>query len=247
MPGAPKTLTFSIHSPLHYDRMGLGLSVIHDNIGVQSKSHITGNYAYRIHLDKRILAFGLAAGISVYNTDWPQLVAADPDDPNIADYPESKILPNFSFGTWYKTERFYAGVSLPLFLGHSTDSTTGEMVLDNKQTAYTYFLTSGYTFGISENFKFLPSVLLKFNAKQSVQLDVTTQISYNDILWLGVTYRTRKSMVGMIQLQLSKQIRLAYAYGFDFGLFKGHQGISHEIMLRYDLVVFTEAVHPREF
>src|SRR3954471_22722293 len=46
--GRPVTTSFSLHGPLMDNKMGLGLSVLNESIGVLNRTLIYGSYAYRI-------------------------------------------------------------------------------------------------------------------------------------------------------------------------------------------------------
>ena len=59
--GAPKTQSFTIHSPLKDDRVALGLGVYNDAIGPTNTMSFMTSYAYRINLGKGKLSFGLQA------------------------------------------------------------------------------------------------------------------------------------------------------------------------------------------
>ena len=56
---APSTSTFLMHGPLWNNRIGLGLNLSADKVGIDSRFSLTGNYAYRFHFQKSILALGL--------------------------------------------------------------------------------------------------------------------------------------------------------------------------------------------
>ena len=45
MPGAPRTSMAAVDGPLWNNRMGLGLSVVHDQIGISRDLDISGHYA----------------------------------------------------------------------------------------------------------------------------------------------------------------------------------------------------------
>ena len=55
--GAPETLTLSIDAPINSKKVGLGLQVFNDRIGVTSTTGAFGSYAYRLRLNKGTLAF----------------------------------------------------------------------------------------------------------------------------------------------------------------------------------------------
>ena len=75
--GAPKTITLSLDAPINSKKVGLGLQVFSDKIGVTNTTGAFGSYAYRIRLNKGTLSFGLQGGVSQYKADF-QSVSLNP-------------------------------------------------------------------------------------------------------------------------------------------------------------------------
>src|ERR1043166_8497221 len=73
-PGRPVTTSFAIHGPLFDNKMGLGLSVLSEKVGVMNRSLIYGNYAYRLKLKEgHNLALGLMTGIETQANNFTSL------------------------------------------------------------------------------------------------------------------------------------------------------------------------------
>ena len=49
-PGAPTTQTFSIHSPLRNENIGLGFSFINDELGFENNVYMYGDFSYTINI-----------------------------------------------------------------------------------------------------------------------------------------------------------------------------------------------------
>src|SRR3954470_122871 len=49
-PGRPITTTFSLHGPLQNNKMGLGLSILNEKIGVLNRNLVYLSYSYRVKL-----------------------------------------------------------------------------------------------------------------------------------------------------------------------------------------------------
>jgi type IX secretion system PorP/SprF family membrane protein len=84
---SPKSYFLSVHTPLNNDRIGLGLLVEKNSVGIFKETSILGNYAYRMELSDGKLALGLGFGLTVLNTAWNELVAADADDAQLDKLP----------------------------------------------------------------------------------------------------------------------------------------------------------------
>jgi type IX secretion system PorP/SprF family membrane protein len=244
---APKSYILSVHTPVFNDRVGLGLLIENNSIGIFKETTILGNYAYRMELQGGKLALGLGFGFTVYNTAWSKLIAADANDMQLMNNPSSTVLPNFSLGAYYYTKKYFIGISMPLFLSHELDKSTGKYKIDNNFSGSNYFFTTGYEVGISPQVKFLPSVLIKYHPDNTIQIDYNAQLNLKDRIWFGIGYRSKDVLVGMLQCQLNYQIRMAYSYDYDFGSIGKYMNGSHEIVLNYIFKFERKVVGPRQF
>ena len=98
--GAPKTATFSIDLPLSKSRVGLGLMVVNDRIGIFNTTSVYASYAFRIIMRRSVLAFGLQLGFSKYLADF-STVLLNPDNTYDGAFTNQKLdafKPNF--GAW---------------------------------------------------------------------------------------------------------------------------------------------------
>lgn len=225
-PGAPETQTFTAHGPLSQGKMGLGFIFINDKTSDASK-HMDFSAAYAFHIETGSgkLSLGIQGGISQYTTDLTKLRVYDLND-NIANSNESEIFPLASAGLYYYTEKFYAGFSVPQLLSNSPKAAPS---LVNH-----FFLTSGIVLGSSDNFKLKPSFLLKMTSTSPVSYDINLNAFFGKVIGVGVSYRSEDAIVGMIELQLTPQLRLGYSYDMVQSDIKDFAPASHEIMLGYD-------------
>jgi type IX secretion system PorP/SprF family membrane protein len=244
---APKSYILSVHSPVYNDRIGLGLLVEKNSIGIFRETSFFANYAYRMELQEGKLAMGLGFGVTVSNTAWNELVAADPNDVQLLYSATSAVLPNFSLGVYYYTKKYYFGISMPLFLSHELDEKTGKYKISNNFSGSNYFFSGGYEFGVSPQVKFLPSVLIKYHPDNPVQIDFNARISLKDKLWMGIGYRSKDILVGMVQCQLNYQLRMGYSYDFNFGDIGKYLNGSHEFVLNYVFKYSRKVTGPRQF
>jgi type IX secretion system PorP/SprF family membrane protein len=244
---SPKSYILSAHTPVYNDRIGLGLLIENNSIGIFKETSFLGNYAYRMELYDGKLALGLGFGATVYNIAWNELVAADVNDVQLINNPASAVLPSFSLGTYYYTKKYFIGISMPLFLSHELDKSTGKYKIGNNFSGANYFFTTGYEFGMSPQVKFLPSLLIKYHPNNAIQIDYNAQISLKDRIWMGIGYRNRDMLVGMLQCQLNYQIRMAYSYDYNFGNIGKYINGSHEFVLNYVFKYARKVIGPRQF
>jgi len=244
---APKSRILSVHAPIKNDRIGLGLLIVKNSIGIYRETSFMGNYAYRRELFNGKLALGLGFGVSVINMAWNELDATDTDDVLLMNNPTYAVLPAFSLGAYYYTKKYFIGISLPRFLIHELDQGTGNYIIKNNFSGYNYFFSGGYEVGIGPRVKLLPSLLIKYHPNHVIQFDFNAQINVKDRIWMGIGYRNRNVLAGMLRCQLNKQLNMAYSYDFDFGNTGKYKNGSHEIVLNYIFSYARSVTGPRQF
>ncbi len=238
IPGAPTTGTVSIDAPVWGERMGLGLNVVGDRIGVTNTTGVYGYYAYRIKTGERSrLALGLSGGFSYYNADFQNVsLAQNPAQADVAFMNNvNLILPNMGVGIWFNTEKFYAGFSVPQLinneLGNDAEFVTSA---DGGARQYRhYFLSTGYVFDLSSDLKLKPSVLFKMVEGSAMQFDLNANLYFYDLIGIGASYRTGDSVIGIFDLLVTPQLRFSYAYDYTLTELREFNAGSHEIMLKY--------------
>lgn len=248
--GAPTTLTFSIDAPLADQKLGIGLMVISDKVGVTKENQILSSYSYKINMDNSVLSFGLGAGIILTNTAYSDLIVLDPGDEIYMQDTRTYAVPSFSFGIHYQTGQFFAGLSIPKFLNYSFNFSKNKYVLDNDFSRYSYLLNSGYTFNAGEKIKIFPSVLLRHSsipADRRFSYDINAHIGYIDKFWLGGSYRNNRTFATLFQFQPNNQLKIAYTYNFEVSQLGKYSNGSHEIMLRYQFTYKLDALNPLIF
>lgn len=245
--GSPETVSLTLDAPVNHDKIGLGLIVVNDKIGVTKETQINTNYSYRISLAKGTLSFGLGAGIYMTNTAWSKLVVLDQTDEYFLIDSKVFTVPNFSFGSYYSDKKFFAGFSIPKLVGQKFNFDKNKYVLKNSFKDYVYLLNAGYLIDMSQKVKFIPSALLSFSANQKFSYDINAVFRLMDRFWLGATYRSEKAVTGLVQFQITNQLKFAYSYDFDFNKLRTFSSGTHEVMLRYEFRYKVDAISPLNF
>ena len=228
--GRPRTQTLTLHTPIYNNNMGLGLSVVNDNVGPVHQTMLYADYAYSIQTTENAkLAFGLQAGLSIFQANLNGEIANQSGDGQIYDI-NNKMLPNVGLGLYYYSHKGYVGLSAPRLLQH--DLETGNTTT-SKELRH-YFLIAGYVFDVSENLKFKPSFLLKAVQGAPLSLDLTGMAFIKERLGVGLSYRNGDSFSGLLQYYITPQFRLGYAYDFTTTQLHDFNSGSHELMIGYD-------------
>lgn len=224
--GNPTTSTFSFHTPLNSERVGLGLSYITDKLGFESTNYVYGDFSYSIPVSfEAKLSFGLKAGFTNYRLQNPDIN----DQFFNANFNSWK--PNFGAGVYLSTNKWYAGVSSPRIL--NTDLNEGEFQALERNS---YYAISGLVLDLSLDIKFRPSVITKFTNGAPVTYDATSSFLFYEKFWVGASYRFNdaSNFGAFMDYQVSKDIRIGYAYDLPTSTIRPYSGGTHEVILIFE-------------
>lgn len=243
--GAPKTANVTVDAPVGsymqtFRKVALGLSVTNETLGVERNTDFKAYYAYRIKFRNFVLSMGLSAGADLYSANYTQLNLYQPNDPNFVANVKNNILPNAGAGVYLYDDRTYVSFSAPNILENAYDKKQ-DNIHNNiaRQTTGLYF-ACGHVLLINESIKFLPQLLVRDATEGSYSLPVNCDINasfiYLDRFLLGITYRTDKSLEGIVHVQATERLNVGYAYDYLVSGLNGYSGGTHEIVVGYDLV-----------
>ncbi len=245
--GAPRTMSLEVDAPVLSNKLGLGLFIVNDQIGVTKQTEFMTSYAYRIGLGNGTLALGLGAGLVATNTAWSDLVVIDPGDDYFLIDSKVFVVPDFSFGTYYTVKNYFLGFSIPRLLGYKFDFDRNKYSLHFEPGQYNYVLTSGYMFPLGKRGRFMPSALLSYSPGDRLLYDGSLHFILFDRLWLGATYRSTGSVTALAQFAINNQLKVAYSYDYNFGKLGTYNSGSHEVMFRYEFRYKVDVVNPLIF
>ncbi len=230
--GAPRTQTFTMDTPIG-KKVGLGLSIINDQIGPSDEFYLDLNFSYTIQASQtHKLSFGVKGGGRLFNIDWTRGQAQNPDilfQQNI----NNKFLPTVGAGLYLHSERSYLGVSIPNFF---TDQHYDDIQQSVASERLHFFLIGGLVFDISNDVKFKPAFLLKHVVGAPLIVDLSANFMFYDKFRLGASYRWDDSFSGLAGFQISPVLLIGYAYDYTTTDLQRFTTGSHEIMLRFELI-----------
>lgn len=217
---------------------GIGLQVINDRTGPLSRFAAYGTYAYHIGLSaKTSLAAGFGAGITNLSLNTSKLdFIYVPVDPAVYN---SRIIntikPDFNAGLYLYSADFFVGLSaqqiIPLkvaFSDYAVKTTEGKFVPH-------LFATAGYRLLMGEDFNLTPSVMVKYIKPVPIQVDINTKLQYQDLAWIGASYRTGEGFAGMLGVNISNTLNIGYSYDYTTSRLNTVSKGTHEILIGFML------------
>jgi len=231
-PGAPTTQTLSIHSPLRNEKIGLGFSLINDELGFENHFYMYGDFSYTIKLNEiSKLAFGVKAGFTSFNLD-NRLFELNPDDQLIGKI-EERWRPNVGAGAMWLWERGYLGLSAPRLINHNYTNSPYKVM-----ERISYYFTGGYVFNIGYTTKFKPAFMVKATNGAPLSIDASANFLFYEKLWLGTAYRfndTAGALGFMADFQIFRDWRIGYTFELPTSEIRPYTNNTHEFIIMFEV------------
>ncbi len=241
--GAPRTQTLALHSPVgRSEKVGLGLSIIRDDIGPTVETYANVNFSYTINTGYfSKLAFGLSAGVDVLDVDFTLLNIYTGSDPFGAQNIDNRLQPQVGVGAYWYSDKFYVGLSVPNLLEtehfEESPNTTNNSESFLAQERLHYHIIGGYVFDLSPSIKFKPAALAKVVSGSPLQVDLSANFLINERATLGAAYRWDAAVSLLAGFQVNDQWMIGLAYDretTELGRREFNDG-SFEVFLRFEL------------
>lgn len=243
--GSPTGLSLTVDGPVGnfmkpFRPVALGLSITNEKVGITNNTNLMAYYAYRVKMGKGVMSLGLQAGVSLYSARYSDLNPYQLDDPDLQNDIKNRPLPNVGAGLYYSTNNYYLGIAVPYLLQNYYDE-ANTLEGDNRgKQIRTYFVSAGYVFTVSYDFKIEPQVLVRYAANNQNQM--TANADFNLMFFLfdrfapGITYRTDKSIEAILFMQVTKSVNLGFSYDFALSDIRNYNNGTYEVTLGYDIL-----------
>lgn len=248
VPGAPVFYTASIHAPMKNDKVALGLMYNKQEYGVTNIQNVYAVYAYHLHFGESRISFGLRAGADITNSNYAGVNTTTPNDPAFTESIASSVLPNFGAGVYIYNDNYFFGASIPSFLSYRESGSPSALSVYHSVQNYDINMLMGGLITFSEAFRFKPSVLVRLSMSRPLEIDLNGNFIISDFLWLGASYRlSEESLIGIIEMQLTQQIKVGYSYDYQLGSLSNFSNGTHEVLMRLEFGYKVSASSPRYF
>lgn len=244
---APQSAFFSADMPIPGKRVGIGLKLLDDRDAITKTLGAQAVYSFKIPTgDYSNISLGLQGGVYNFRTDFTKVDVIDPNDPSFSQNVNSLNL-NFGTGVFFNSEKFYVGLSSPNLIRNNFNREFNTGAFSQLKQEMHIYLNSGYVFTLSDDLHIKPSFLVRGLIGSPLSYDINTNFWIADVLGLGVSYRNKSAIVGILDLKLIPELHLGYAYDHSISEFNLISKGSHEVILRYEFSFNRMALSPRYF
>jgi type IX secretion system PorP/SprF family membrane protein len=232
--GSPSTFNVNAHSSFNNNKMGLGLIVLSDNVGVNANTEVQATYAYKLDLNGKFLSFGLQAGMINFKSANGDLNPYDPFDPAFAGT-FNFTKPSFGAGAILHSDKYFVGISVPRML----KSTASIGNIETELYSQHYYIMGAYNIFLNEHFRLKPSVLLKGVKGAKLSTDLNFALNIDEKYTAGVFTRSFNTYGLLAQMKISDTYRFGYAFEVPSNNSVGSKFTSHEFMIGMNLSLFS--------
>jgi len=230
---APQTVIASAHQRINSISKergvihGAGLVLQGDVTGPTGRTGAQAAYAVHLPMSRRTrLSFGVGVGLFQYRFDLAQINVPMAGDPFLQSSETELVFPDITAGVWLYSKYWFAGFSG----GHLTNPR-----LDNIGESYDmsphFNLMGGRIFEVGEKMSYIPAAQFIFTGNSTPSIDVNFWADYDNLVALGVAFRSQDAVAGMLKFNFLDYFTIAYAYDFTYSKVRLGPSNAHEIIL----------------
>jgi len=231
---AASTQNFSIDAELPSLYGGVGLNVVKDNVAEFSNLGLQASYAFRTELGVGQIGMGMSVGMYQSGVNGGALRPAAIGDPAIPTGDVKGSSLDIGAGVYFNTQDVYIGISSSHMTEPTIEWSEGSSINTLDLTRH-YFLIAGYYHEINSILSLNPSIYLKSDGATS-QLDINTNLIYNNKMWGGVSYRLDEGLILLAGMNVNEDLR--FGLGYDVTIMNPMSN-SIEFMLGYNFKIKT--------
>jgi len=245
--GSPKSVLASFNAPFLTPRVGVGVTLSHVQIGLNTDFAASLAYSYDlIDADEMSLRAGLMGSIRSLGIDLSKAMPPDQSpstDNSLGIDDVSSIYANVGAGLYYTyDEKFYAGFSVPRIYSN-TFGVNDFLNPDTAQTAREaqhFYAMAGAVIPLGEGINLMPALLTKYVKNAPFDVDVNVNLEINEKVIAGLSYRAGGNGAGesldlLVFWQAHPQFGVGFAYDFTLSDIKDYTAGSIELLFQADL------------
>lgn len=233
--GAPETQILCLDGPVNRENIGLGLTIVNDQVNILGTTNALTTFAYRIKYgEDHYLRIGVSGGINNNKILFDKIIAKDPSEVLLLNNDQNSTSFDAAGGLLYQYKDLLVGLAVTNLFEEKYYYENNFMSKNlNFQSIRHYMFNAQYLFEIEKDkWGVMPSVqILTAQGLRSFVGGGITGFYKND-LWLTVAYKNKVSFSASIGGIVSKNVILAYSYSYSTNLVGYNQG-THDIILGY--------------
>jgi type IX secretion system PorP/SprF family membrane protein len=213
------------------NKQGLGFNVFTEKSGPILKYGVGTQYAFHLPVSSKY-TFSMGAGVMYEYLKvsgefyWGEENVPDPIREQVEQGNGNQGQIWARLGVLLYSDKFYIGGT---YYAYSMSEESVGFSFENQ--FYKGGIQTGYSFPLSDDFEFRPSIWALWLVDNSFAIDYQTKFYFQDKTWFGITYRDVQSGVFTGGFNFNSMLSASYAYEFATGKLRRIAGSTHEIVL----------------
>ena len=239
--GSPQSALASFNSPFLSPRVGIGVTLSHQSIGLQRDFHMSLAYSYDlVASDEFSMRVGITASLRSLGIAFSDAQPNVGGDPSLGDERVNDFYGNVGAGLYGTvSDRMYFGFSVPRIYSNAIGYVNGSATLIAKEYQH-YYAMAGGIIPIADDINLMPALLLKYVKNAPFDADINVNLDIRKKFTAGLSYRLGGDGPGeSIDLlafwQATPQFGVGASYDFGLSSLKDYNAGSIELMVQADV------------
>lgn len=247
-PGAPKTYSVNYNGPIGRT-MGIGASLLSENIASLSRTRLQLNYAFRYQIQE--VKFGMGFSTEFSNSHLARSVNDNP----LIEISDRQVMENVDgINIFDATLGFYGTIKEKTHIGLSFPNLIvarlGEIAGSEPEGGFLkYFIFDlGHKMDLeSAGITLEPSIMVRKTLNSPFQIDFNTIAGFlSDQLYAGLSYRSGTGgALGILLGGRVSSVKLFYSFDLSFAKFQEYNSGSHEITAAFEFSKWNKSEYEK--
>lgn len=216
---------------------GIGGYIVNDMQGIFQQTNAVFTYALHYTMGKSILSFGLGGGVISRALDLEGVTVGNTEIPDAtyqAYLAQQGRITNLDVnaGIFLRHEKYYVGYSAKRLFQNELFANVDAIAASEEIEHYGMV---GLRFNVNNTLLITPGAFVKYSANEPILYDINVRVKYEDLLWVGASYRNTETIIAMAGLNLNNLVNLGYSYDLGIGSINDYRSGIHEIGLGFML------------
>ncbi len=239
--GAPENQLLGFNMPASGNKIGLGLLLQRQSVGITQNIGATFSYSYSVvHSDKLTVKFGLQGSLEQFSVNFAneKNIIREPGDPSTRDKDSQVSAGNIGAGLYVGHQLAYVGISMPNIL-ESTIGVNDAGTQTATKSKHLYIM-GGAAIPAGEKVRILPAGLIKSAPNAPIGFDVNLGLEFYKAFTVGASYRstigdTGDSIDFLLHYIIKNRMGIGLAFDNPISPIKDFSKGSIELLLQFDL------------
>ncbi|MEM7162782.1 MAG: type IX secretion system membrane protein PorP/SprF [Bacteroidota bacterium] len=207
--GSPLSQYISFHNSLYKGKMGYGLLLEHDQIGLHRRVSLQGTWAYHIRSNSGLFSFGLDLVADQYSFNFSELNLFEPDALLDQTQNVNGLSPDAGISFLFQNNKSILGLKASNLMQSPISLKTDGRIY--RERIHFDFLI-GKAFVLSKDLILKPYLIANYLLTGQYFYDISLNFTLRERVTFGASYRNDNNINLLGHFFVSNKVRIGYSY-----------------------------------